>query len=206
MNTLSRSHSLSLQPRRQRYHRSLLLFVTMALTTLSPLASAFLFPLQTTFKSRTASTTTTAPTVPNVNRQHNNNDNQLLRLYATAQMPATVPMSLTDFELYTPEADVLDLKEGQRLVCLGDVHGDVQALRTMLHVAGLVNEHDLEGNSPDGSTMRWTGGNAILVQTGDILDRGDAELACWRLLAGLSQQAANAGGAVIILWGNHEAL
>ena len=106
-----------------------------------------------------------------------------------------------DFDLQTPQADVIDLQEGQRLVCLGDVHGDAQALRDMLQVAGVIERSD---NLSDG--IEWTGGNTILVQNGDILDRGDSELSCWKLLARLSHQAVQQGGAVIVLWGNHEAM
>ena len=124
-------------------------------------------------------------------------------------VPTTkMSMSITDFELVTPAVDVMELQEGQRLVCVGDVHGDAQALRDMLHVAGLIRVEDATDSTDSNTTkdVKWSGGNTVLVQTGDVLDRGDAELACWRLLTGLSQQAADQGGAVIVLWGNHEAM
>ena len=48
-----------------------------------------------------------------------------------------------------------------RVVAIGDVHGDADALVALLQRTGLVNE-----------ARHWTGGTATLVQTGDVLDRG----------------------------------
>jgi hypothetical protein len=80
-----------------------------------------------------------------------------------------------------------------RIIAIGDVHGDVKALRSCLRIAGLVDDAD-----------RWTGGTAHLVQLGDILDRGDAERGCIDLLFSLQEQARAAGGNVHVLLGNHE--
>lgn len=95
------------------------------------------------------------------------------------------------------------LQEGQRLICIGDVHGDLEALQECLHMAGLIDKESTMNNS---GTPLWTGGNTILVQTGDILDRGFSELDCFSLLAKLSQQSQAEGGHVILLYGNHESL
>lgn len=97
--------------------------------------------------------------------------------------------------VHTPE-DYIDLKENQRLICVGDVHGDLQALKRFLQLAQVY----------DPSTDSWCGGNTIVVQCGDVLDRGFEELACYRLLSKLSQQAPTQDGKVVLLVGNHEAL
>lgn len=81
----------------------------------------------------------------------------------------------------------------ERIVAIGDVHGDLQATRAALRLAGAVDARD-----------RWIGGTLVLVQTGDILDRGDDEQAILDLFERLRIEAAAAGGAVHVLNGNHE--
>jgi hypothetical protein len=80
-----------------------------------------------------------------------------------------------------------------RLVALGDLHGDIAATRKALRLAGAIDESD-----------RWIGGELVVVQTGDQLDRGDDEQAILELLATIQREAAEAGGAVHLLNGNHE--
>ncbi len=80
-----------------------------------------------------------------------------------------------------------------RVVAIGDVHGDGAAAWRALRLAGLVDDH-----------QRWIGGRAVLVQTGDVLDRGDDERALLDGLARLQREAAAAGGRVVLLNGNHE--
>lgn len=81
-----------------------------------------------------------------------------------------------------------------RVVAIGDVHGDLQATRAALRLAGAITE----------SSDDWAGGKLVIVQTGDQLDRGDGEMEIFALLERLSAQAAEAGGALHILNGNHE--
>ena len=92
------------------------------------------------------------------------------------------------------------LKPKTRIVAFGDVHGDIDALRSFLITAMI-----LDPTSTNDEPL-WSGGGTICVQTGDILDRGDDELACFRLLATLARQAHKAGGALLLLYGNHESL
>jgi hypothetical protein len=80
-----------------------------------------------------------------------------------------------------------------RIVAIGDLHGDLTAARRALSLAGAIDEND-----------HWTGGDLILVQLGDILDRGDEEQAVIDLFCALAVEAAEAGGAVHVLNGNHE--
>lgn len=93
------------------------------------------------------------------------------------------------FKLTTPEEAEFHLEENQRLVCIGDVHGDYYKFVESLTIAGVYDETNEDS--------QWVGGNTILVQCGDILDRGSQELSCFALLARLSRQAAEQGGHVI---------
>ena len=80
-----------------------------------------------------------------------------------------------------------------RIVAMGDLHGDLGATRQALQLAGAIDETD-----------HWIGGDLILVQTGDQLDRGDDDQAILELLDRLQDEAEAAGGMVHILNGNHE--
>lgn len=83
-----------------------------------------------------------------------------------------------------------------RLVAIGDLHGDLDKARRALVAARVL----------DPKTDRWCGGDAVVVQVGDVLDRGDGEVACLFLLERLSREAELAGGAVHVLNGNHETM
>lgn len=122
-------------------------------------------------------------------------------LTAAALADETMAAKIHAYDLPPPPSDVItDLEPGRRIVAFGDVHGDIQALKDFLITAGVMD--------PLSSVEKpiWSGGNTICVQCGDILDRGDDELACFRLLASLSRQARGAGGELIMLYGNHESL
>lgn len=56
------------------------------------------------------------------------------------------------------------------------------------------------------SASNWIGGNDILVQTGDIVDRGTYALDIYKLMRELRGQASEAGGKVISILGNHEVM
>lgn len=80
----------------------------------------------------------------------------------------------------------------QRMVALGDLHGSLTAFRTILTHAGL-----LDGDS-------WRGGKTILIQLGDVIDRGPDSIATYEFLAELQIRARKGKGQVVRLLGNHE--
>ncbi|KAK9176300.1 hypothetical protein WN944_028315 [Citrus x changshan-huyou] len=86
---------------------------------------------------------------------------------------------------------------GRRIVAVGDLHGDLDQARCALEMAGVL--------SSDGLDL-WTGGESVLIQLGDVLDRGEDELAILSLLRSLDMQAKAEGGAVFQVNGNHETM
>ena len=86
---------------------------------------------------------------------------------------------------------------------MGDVHGDLTALVRALALAKLIAP--LTTTTSLGE-IRWIGEDSLLVQVGDVLDRGSEECSCFFLLALLSRQAKEVGGGVVLLLGNHEIL
>lgn len=83
----------------------------------------------------------------------------------------------------------------ERVVVIGDVHGALDPLVTILRGTELVDEG-----------LTWRGGDAHLVSLGDLLDRGDRGRQVMDLLMRLQAEAAEAGGAVHVLLGNHEVM
>eukprot|EP00898_Chlorokybus_atmophyticus_P000393 jgi/Chlat1/1354/Chrsp119S00076 len=94
----------------------------------------------------------------------------------------------------SPQSPLTVLPAAKRLVALGDVHGDLEKTKAALRLAGLIGK----------DSTAWTGGDAVLVQVGDTLDRGDNEVAINYLLDRLRTDARTAGGDVHVLNGNHE--
>ncbi|VAI56323.1 unnamed protein product [Triticum turgidum subsp. durum] len=87
---------------------------------------------------------------------------------------------------------------GRRIVAVGDLHGDLHQTRAALVMAGVL--------SAESDCHVWTGGQTVLVQVGDILDRGEDEIAILSLLSSLNVQAKSQGGAVFQVNGNHETM
>jgi Calcineurin-like phosphoesterase len=86
-------------------------------------------------------------------------------------------------------------QQPQRIVAVGDLHGDYDAWIAIARGAGVVDARN-----------RWAGGTTTLVQTGDITDRGPDSLKIIRHLQQLDKEASGAGGKVVVLLGNHEAM
>jgi hypothetical protein len=82
------------------------------------------------------------------------------------------------------------------VLIMGDVHGQLSKVRRILvNEAQVMDPHD-----------RWVGGDATLCFVGDYVDRGPDGIGCIDLIMSLERQAADAGGRVIALLGNHDIL
>ncbi len=81
----------------------------------------------------------------------------------------------------------------ERIVAVADVHGDYDNFARILRGVGLID-----------AQLNWIGGKTHLVQLGDVMDRGEGARSIFDLLRKLEKQAAEAGGMVHVLIGNHE--
>jgi len=83
----------------------------------------------------------------------------------------------------------------EKIVAVGDLHGDYESFRLILGPKGtkLIDEND-----------HWVGGKTHLVQTGDVMDRGDDAKEIFDLIRRLEKESVAAGGMVHFLIGNHE--
>jgi len=93
----------------------------------------------------------------------------------------------------SPTAESFRLPSSPRLVAIGDIHGDLKALRAALRLAGAIDNDD-----------HWIGKDLTVVQTGDQIDRGDQDREVLDVLEKLEGDARAAGGALHVLNGNHE--
>lgn len=76
---------------------------------------------------------------------------------------------------------------------LPDIHGDINGLIRALKAANAIDNDN-----------NWIGGNLVIVQTGDIFDRGPDTFQIIELIMKLTKQSVSAGGCLVSLLGNHE--
>ena len=86
-------------------------------------------------------------------------------------------------------------KNVERIVAVGDVHGDYSQFVTLLREAGVIDDKE-----------KWIAGRTHFVQTGDVHDRGPDTRKIIDLIQDLEKQAHKAGGYVHPLIGNHESM
>ncbi|HWE49938.1 MAG TPA: metallophosphoesterase [Bryobacteraceae bacterium] len=89
---------------------------------------------------------------------------------------------------------IVQLDTPEDIYAIGDAHSDYNRLKKALRGAGLTDE-----------AGHWTGGHAVLISTGDMIDKGPRALDVLLFYKTLRDDARSQGGKVIILAGNHEA-
>lgn len=89
------------------------------------------------------------------------------------------------------QPDVLD--KTAKTCLLSDPHGRLDCFVSALQACGVVD-----------SDLKWCFGPNRLVLDGDVMDRGDDVTQIFWLLYKLEEEAAEAGGSVSFLYGNHE--
>ena len=108
------------------------------------------------------------------------------------------------FKCSSPPPSYISLKNNQRIIAIGDLHGDFYSLLYSLHKSNVI---DLNG--------KWVGKNTLVVQVGDQIDKGGRgveitdddvleELKIMEFLHDLHFKALKSGGGVFNLIGNHE--
>ena len=121
----------------------------------------------------------------------------------------------------------LILPKADRILVLGDVHGDFKLVLTMLTMGNVLGKKKKEvmvdGKKKMQNYYYWTGGDTIVVQVGDQVDRcrptvrpsncdqegvtvndEDSDVKILKFFNKLNDQAMLSGGRVISLLGNHE--
>jgi hypothetical protein len=78
---------------------------------------------------------------------------------------------------------------------IGDIHGQFDKLVAILQEADLID-----------GRRQWSAGDATLWFMGDYFDRGPDGISAVELISRLQGQAANTGGRVGALIGNHDVL
>lgn len=103
--------------------------------------------------------------------------------HVAAPAPAAAPAPVASAPIPVPG----------RLVAIGDVHGDPAHFLRVLQETGITD-----------AAAKWIAGDTVLVQTGDVTDRGPDSRGVIRMIADLERQAPASGGRVVALNGNHE--
>ena len=118
-----------------------------------------------------------------------------MELLRRAALPLAAAWLVAAFVAGTAVAAMPSEPSPARLVAIGDLHGDYAAFLALMSQAGLI---DAKG--------RWSGKQTVFVQMGDAVDRGPRSRDIILHLQRLQKEASRAGGKVIALIGNHEAM
>lgn len=151
-------------------------------------------------------------------------DKTSLKLYTVEPKYTDIEEKLDreDFEEHCPDSVYMSpiLPPVDRIVVIGDLHGDFDLTLTCLELSGVIKKGTPRNcNIPN---IEWTGGNTVIVQIGDQIDRcrpvngekcydkkttpmdegRDRDI--MELFTELNKKAVKCGGKVYSLIGNHE--
>jgi diadenosine tetraphosphatase ApaH/serine/threonine PP2A family protein phosphatase len=113
-------------------------------------------------------------------------------------IPAAGSLPSFEVRLRPPAAiapDAVSVGAKEPLFVVADTHGEFEILAGMLMKQGVVDDR-----------LRWSFGRGRLLILGDVFDRGDNQTEILWLLYELEAQSRQAGGAVYLVLGNHEAM
>lgn len=95
---------------------------------------------------------------------------------------------------------IVEIDVANDVYALSDVHGHYDMFVGLLARNRLVDHVDANPKK-----VSWTGGSAILVIAGDMIDKGGDSLRVLDLIRTLEANAPKSGGRVVATMGNHEA-
>lgn len=101
---------------------------------------------------------------------------------------------------WTANPVVTQIDTTSDIFAVGDAHSDYVHLVRALDAAGVI-----AGRPARPEEVHWNAGRAVLVSTGDMVDKGPRAMDVLRFYQILRVQARAAGGNVVVLAGNHEA-
>ncbi len=81
----------------------------------------------------------------------------------------------------------------KRIIAIGDNHADLSQALKALQIGGVIDD-----------SLNWIGEDTIVVQTGDVIDRGVEEREVIDFYENLRPDAEAAGGQIVNMNGNHE--
>ena len=95
------------------------------------------------------------------------------------------------------ESDSTNQQERQRrVIAIGDIHGDKDALVRALQLAKVVDAQD---------PMVWIGGNDIVVQIGDLLNKAEQrDIDTLLYISNIEEKSRAAGGSIVVTVGDHD--
>jgi hypothetical protein len=126
-----------------------------------------------------------------------------LALWVTALLPFVAGAATRGDKVqrdWTKHPAIVQLDTKEDVYAVGDVHGDYDRLVEVLAAAKVI-----EPMPKLIKDVRWSAGKAVLICMGDLIDKGHHSLKVIAFFRALRHQAADSGGRVIVLMGNHEA-
>jgi hypothetical protein len=97
---------------------------------------------------------------------------------------------------------IVQIDSFTEVFAVSDAHGGYERFVNLLAAAKVVDAFD---RLPAPGDVHWAAGTALLVVTGDMIDKGDTSIEVIDLMMSLQGQADAAGGRVVVTMGNHEA-
>ena len=112
---------------------------------------------------------------------------------------STEPAGLPDRN-WKQHPAIVEMDSVTDLCAVGDAHGDYDRLPELLAAAKLIT-----GVPANPEAVKWAGGRAVLVCTGDLIDKYPHSMPVIALMRTMQADAEKSGGRVIVTLGNHEA-